>query len=362
LLIAAAIGTASVLFILAIVQPWAKLPDMDENVAAAWNKSISSLGIKAIYPPEEDRYVGDIFLVITGTGTGNDPDPTLGNGVKIAHIDLGSLVAGDQESRVHFVDESPITSTNTEKGKTDETAHDTKSKTMDKNTISHGISLSLVAFPGVTLTHTRKASTAFLGRWLGWDSASDRSTTEEISIPTAYTYGVQPIEAFNHLSRWCDDPNTGWECQDQMARYIMEVAGIPKVQERNEDTRTYRYNIELCMITRVYMTKVIVQRHIAGDSSGGSVGVSADVGASKALLIQNTDEDTVNQGKRTSSDPQTTPDSSSTRNQTGSFSLTTKEGSTIVLSQTYDRPLVFGYRAVSLPTYTVKPSLTGANK
>ena len=60
--IAAAIA---LVFILVAIQPWKALPPPTEDaMVSAWNQSVRKLGIRPLFPPQEDFNVGDILAVV----------------------------------------------------------------------------------------------------------------------------------------------------------------------------------------------------------------------------------------------------------------------------------------------------------
>ena len=74
------------------------------GVAAAWNESISQLGITPLYPPQEDFFVGDLWAVIVG-----GPDkPLLGKAVRVGHIDMKAEMGKSYDNRleINYVDKN----------------------------------------------------------------------------------------------------------------------------------------------------------------------------------------------------------------------------------------------------------------
>src|SRR3954447_8722369 len=48
--------------------------DSTETVARAWNRTISKLDIEPLFPPQEDTYVGDVFVIVANGEGPDDPD------------------------------------------------------------------------------------------------------------------------------------------------------------------------------------------------------------------------------------------------------------------------------------------------
>ena len=68
-----------------VARPQEPAPDFTaEDIISAWNDSIHKLGITAVYPPQEDMMVGDIWAVIVS----ELHKPMLGKSTRIGHINL----------------------------------------------------------------------------------------------------------------------------------------------------------------------------------------------------------------------------------------------------------------------------------
>jgi hypothetical protein len=53
-------------FTLLVVRPFGKNPiPTGDDIAEGWSDSIGRLGLTAVFPPDEDIYVGDIFAVVS---------------------------------------------------------------------------------------------------------------------------------------------------------------------------------------------------------------------------------------------------------------------------------------------------------
>ena len=349
---AAAIAAASAAFGYFVVWPsnTASAKDQLDDVPTAWNKTISRLGIMPMYPPQEDFYVGDVWAVIVNTRTNPGPggllvphDPLLGSAARIGNIDLSALLQAGEAQRIHF--RQAAKAPNGEQG---------QAMASPSGQPEHLVSsLSIAAFPGVTIARDRQASTSFGARLFGWAASGRDSSVEEIAITQAYSYGVSAIEALDALEQWCAAPETGWRCDDRIVRNVLQRVGIEEAAKRNPENTAYAYAIELRLVTRAYLTTKLDQRWtsdsarsaLAGSAQPGNVPSEADPADPAALPSGG------------SAGSQESPPPAAVRSQQGGTAGVLRSNGTQVSMhrQSFERPVVFGYRAISKQLVTSIP-------
>ena len=120
-------------------------PDPDaEATARAWNDAVGRLGIQPVFPPEEDFHVGDVWAVIADT----EDRPLLGRAIRIGHLDLRQVLLESQAGRPVFAD----TAMDTNGVKLKQAPAEVEPPPKNDR-----ITLSLAAFPGVTIRHAVRA-------------------------------------------------------------------------------------------------------------------------------------------------------------------------------------------------------------
>jgi hypothetical protein len=310
------------------------------DVAKAWSNSVGRLGIAPVFPPQEDFAVGDIWAVISHAK--NDDDALLSRGIRIGRIDLRTAILANAKSLPVFADTEPLD----EKKK-----YRAQPKTEVANGESDKISLTLAGFPGVTLSHIAKGS-ASLSLPFG-ASGADRDTEEfeDIEIPTAETYGAAPEDVFLAYLNWCKDGDNKIRCSEKYARNLLEFSVAPDVKKQT-DGKNYDYDVEFQIVTRVFLAREIVHRRRVSSAKAGLAKISPDAtsgaNASQSSVVA-ADADIA---ARTATDANSTVQAASAASPGSSISsgaaLVQSVGSEIKLSEVFQRPVAFGYRALSI--------------
>lgn len=328
------LAVAFVVGIIFILQPSLGSPEAAaDDVATAWDEGIVRLGLMPLFPPAEDFYVGDLWAVIADVqipivDQSSDQSAPLeayrlrGKSVRIAHIDLRSEIEAARDGQPVFP--------NTVDSKVDPNASQNLVE-LDDLSPSNKISLTLAAYPGVTVYHRRRATTS-----LGWGFGAlglgrQDQQFEQISIPIAETYGAPVGAAFNRLDMWCADPKTKIFCSEDYVRRILAYAingNISHKTNGNYDTR-----IVLQFIYRVFMTREIDHSNVVGGGLSANLQVNSKA-ATPSLAAANT------------ATPAAQPIDSSmpASNSTVVFTNSTQIG----LNEIFPRPLVFGFRAITV--------------
>lgn len=358
-------AAASAALMLFVVKP-AQAPPREAGVAAAWNDSISQLGVWPIYPPEEDVYVGDLWAVLLvdeseqkppgATLVENGKKPILATSARIGHIDLKSILMKDEARRVRFRGQVSLH---------DGAGGATSAGTPAPSASSEGVGPSLVAFPGVTISQGRKLATAFGTGWFGWGASNEGASIDEIHLTDASTYGVPLGEAFGAMLRWCSAEGAV-TCSDAYARRVLAQTGIGGTLDLTADGSAYRNRIELRLVSRAFLAQTIEQKHSTDSGRGLGARTSSD-GTASASGVQQIPNPAVGDGTPISAErgqalaavvgraQALAATAEATRNGS-SFVTVRSDGTSIEMkSTTYDRPIVFGYRAASMLLDPVAP-------
>jgi hypothetical protein len=337
---AGVIAAAVVLFfIVRVVQPFQRQADpKPEDVATAWNDSIAKLGILPVYPPAEDLYVGDVWAVIAHS----EDSPLLGKAVRVGHIDLRREILQSAAPAI-FSD-------------TAELAAGSKLRKQDPKEAAPGapdnrIVLSLAAFPGITITHGVKSTGAAGASGSGWFGAQrDDSSVEQISIKSVETYGISPVDGVLKLDAWCSVAENKRYCADSSVRKILAFTVSDKVLGTKNGEYTSR--IELRLVTRVFLMREIEHRRALNSAAGGVLQVLADP----------LKEPAVKDGAPKPEAPAEEAAAAVGRNLAASGSTGAKiallhnDGTEMRLAEVFQRPLAFGFRAVTIALMPSKPS------
>jgi hypothetical protein len=347
------------LFVGIVVQPFRSVPDPGpEDVAAAWNTSIGRLGIQPLYPPTEDFGVGDVLAVVADS----ENVPLLGKAVRIAHIDLRDLILASTVEPV-FADTADLAAGASFR-KQDRTEIATDSK--DKR-----ITLALSAFPGITISHVTQSAAA-AGNATGWfGSARNGNQVEEIQIKGAETYGVSTVEAIVKFNNWCRDEKTKAYCDDSFVRQALAFAVSDRVlATRKVDStkagstagttaaatgaKEYAARLQLQLVTRVYLTREIEQRRMNEAAAGAAVQALADPSQTKS------DSAAAKPGEQGASAIEAINRNLASSAATGAkIAIVRSDGVNISLQETFQRPIAFGFRAV---TIALTPSVPGKDQ
>jgi hypothetical protein len=354
---------AALFFVVIVMQLLAPRADADaEDVASAWNQSIARLGILPLYPPGEDFYVGDVWAVIAdeqNAKSENSIDPTIpqkstliGKSVRISNIDLRSEIQTARNNQPLFGDTSER---KPGVGFRKQEYLETKDQSSEGR-----IALTLAAFPGITISHRTKAVGSLGWSFGGLGLSREDQHIEEIRIPVAETYGAPSGAAFLRLDQWCADRKTRIFCSDEYVRRIIAYSvsdGVLSTKDGNYTTR-----IQLRLINRVYLTREIEHRWLLSTGSGAAAQLALDKARPTALGQSTTDTNSGtpdNLERRTGAAANAVAQSSDPANiagtPTGKSSLVVADGRQITLQEVFQRPVVFGFRAITVDLTPSKP-------
>jgi hypothetical protein len=344
------------------------------SVATDWTSSVGRLQVEPVYPPQEDIYVGDIFAKVTRS----DDKFTMGNmladhAIKLWHVDMTNDLRETYADVPVFPPTEPRPTRDGDIWPQKE-ADDLFAKGGKK-------ALSLVAFPGFSVSHSRAATAGVStgqGVW-GWLSGllgftRDDEEVERLLFPAPETYGVNAIAAQAALYDFCSSARTTSFCTEKAVRNMlsMVVGDIIWRTETDPKTQATRYasDVEIMLVRQVFLTRSIVQVHAANSAAGQT-----------ALLVAKLKEISDQPASARSTPAAAAPDPNTTANSSasqlsggpdpieeqrrklvelramldsvgqsapgGSILSLAADGNTIALKQDYPRPIAIGFRTVS---------------
>jgi hypothetical protein len=194
------------------------------------------------------------------------------------------------------------------------------------------VALTLTAFPGIEIKHKVRVAASF-GLGLGaLGLGGQDQELEQIRIPIAETYGAPVGSAFIRFDEWCTDPKTRIFCTDEYARRIMAYS----VNEGVLETANGKYNTKIALefVYRVFMTREIDRNNLIGGGGGANLQVNAKQGAE----IPPSSSDVP--APVSSVQP---VDPMAPASNAGLAAANSRE---VAIHEVFQRPLVFGYRAI----------------
>lgn len=329
-----------------LLMRWSE-PAADLSVVSEWNQAIGKLGIEPVFPPEEDIYVGDVFAVITvdrrrpshedaaKSRFAREYKPLLVRAIKVHSEPMIDLLT-------QLYDDAPLFPPTKKRpaSESDIWEIDAKQEGIFTKASKRGY-LALAAFPGFTIRLDRAAAGG-IAAWGAFLSGSRRDTDSmELRIPFAETYGVPSIVASSILDRLCET-KLGNVCSDEgLRRHLTYVAGPIDDIAEDPESKTLRYlvDVELIFVNRVYIARSIEQRRGSGSwrSIGGNYGAGSP---SENMNKQPSDPGKPNAIANIEIKPP------SDKNPAAVVQQDYREDASLELKQTFQRPVVFGYRAV----------------
>lgn len=325
-----------------------------EDVATAWNDSIQRLGLLPLFPPTEDFFVGDVWAVIVEddrekTPTDVGKSTLVGKAARIGYLDLRESMKAAYQHQPIFPE-----TVEREAGKS--------FRKLDpyeiKDTISDGrIALTLAAFPGISITHkTRGAASS--GWTLGGLVANrEDQRIEEIRIPIAETYGAPVAAAFLALDGWCSAPKTSLYCTDGYVRRILAFAVHDGVLATKDNKYTTR--IQLRLVNRVFLTREIQHKRLTAGAGSAAIQFGSDKARpASSSAVESAGAQSLEQ--RLNSMPPLTPQANDLTGVAGSlssqFTAVRSGGFEIGINEVFQRPVVFGYKAITIDLEASKPA------
>ena len=361
------------------IQRWTKVPTAAaeaRSVIEQWGATMRRIGLEPVYPPNEDVFVGDIYVVVTWDND-LEKSPLIGKSVNVARVDMTKELEQAYRSGYTFPDSLP-------KPQAEGTPWPQQGAT--KSIFTSGAErkhLPLVVLPGFTIARVRQASAG--GGWLsgafsaiGAVEGAGESTTE-LKIPYAETYGVPSLVAGKYLEDFCKDPASRGVCTQEGARNELlsnvgsEVTDPVKCSDptKKSCSTAYRLDIEILLINRVYMTRSIETVTRDSSSFGAQAKVAAKVSeelrqlqaTAPAAPAPNASPAEIATAQRALDAHKARLDALTAQLAAApgaAASLHSSDANSIGITQNLQRPVVIGYRAVKqTPAFPTLPEPTG---
>lgn len=334
----------------------------EDDIGIAWVNGVARLGIRPVYPPQEDLRVGDIFAIVSET---SDNVPVLSKAVRLETLDLRSEIAKGDRFRPTFPDTptnketkdhafrtiarkelGPIirqpTNRNSSQAKERSTEEEKEDKAQEeKKRAEEHIQTSITAFPGFSIQHVRRSSGSWgLGSMLfGGDRKAGE--VEHVRIKEVETYGAPAWETLGRLYQWCRAEGQDFCADDFLARKFLSHALPLRANVLEVKNCKYTSRVELIMISRVFMTREIDSQRWLMGSRGAQLDLKAKPTASPSAAKA-----------ATSTSPHDTTDSAPSPEGsevgTGGISSFSSDKTQMGLQGIFQKPLIFGYRSVSI--------------
>lgn len=211
------------------------------------------------------------------------------------------------------------------------------------------VALTLVAFPGFTIRYSSRTSASASASSWSLTGARDNEDVEEIRIPMAETYGVSPPSAVERLQDWCSREELRRRCTEEFARKILQFAFGERALAAAGGVQPH---VELMLITRAYLMREIDQRRASTSNRNAGATAPLDVVGPAAAPIGSASIDrsvSTTTASTTANTDGAPTHAAAARAATGAGTAVSRMVSTeIALRQSFERPLVFGYRSVSI--------------
>lgn len=247
-------------------------PFAEASIEDNWNRTIRSLGVSPIFPPEEDLVVGDVLAVVIGDVDIDSHVQTnavarkafVNRTVKLAHVDVSQALDTAYKNLPVF----PATVG---------TALPLRSG-VDR-TFSDAVLLSNLpraAFPRLKIQGVSNAAGGVSADGSGSASyAAGSQRVEEFELSDVRAYGLPSVAALQLFEAYCADPKTAEVCLEMTARkHLQRVVG-DHINQRYVDDRSgdYKYalEVEIVMVYRVYLTGSITDLRRTEDSKKGGL-------------------------------------------------------------------------------------------
>jgi hypothetical protein len=341
------------------------------TVAANWTTSVGRLQIEPVYPPQEDIYVGDIFAVITRSDDKLITGQILADhAIKLWHVDMTDAL------RKTYADVPVFPVTLPRPARTGDIWP--QQGTDDLFAKGGKKALSLVAFPGFSVSHSRAATAGISSGQsvVGWLSglfgiSRDDEEVEQLLFPAPETYGVNAIDAQVALTSFCTNARTREFCKNSAVRKMLSmVVGSeiwrPEIDPNtNKPTDQYATEVELMIVKQVFLTRSIVQVHTADSNSGQAARLVAKLKeisdqpapAAPATPAPNpaalpsppqvgADANVLDEQRKKMLQLRAMLDEVGQSAPGGNITALSADGSKIALNQDYPRPIAIGFRSV----------------
>ncbi len=312
---------------------------LDDSVPKSWNTAIERLGITPLYPPQEDVYVGDVFLSVTPSKLkfaklerDLQVEAITGRSIRIGHINLTKFMKRPEDAR-YFGD-----SVRLDNGTL---ALAQPSRETESDPLNDGkILLSNILFPAITLEHEASVSGVWKAIGIGASSAS----AEKIVLSHVQTYGADAYSSSALLARYCADPSTSGFCFEKSARaqlsYIMGD-DVLRAATTVDGAAGYVFEIRIFVVYRLYLAR--------GLQIGGGDGIDTRLFSSEAARAEPTTDanivDAAGEPTKTTAVADVKP--APVQSPRGPLAASRSDKRVFWSDEPFNRPLAIGYRSVS---------------
>jgi hypothetical protein len=344
------------------------IPADTNSIIDEWRATMQRIGLDPVYPPQEDVFVGDVYVVVTWDNDMPQKSPLVGKSVNVARIDMNKALQQAYRSGYTFPDSTARPQAEgapwlqqAAPGSIFESGAERKN-------------LPLVLLPGFTIARARQASAG--GGWLTSAFSAlgavegEGQSTVELKIPYAETYGVPSLVASQYLDDFCKDPASRGVCTHQGARNELLSNVGSEVTDRvkcpgpaatapclEEEKRPYRLDVEIVLINRVYMTRSIETVTRSSSNFGAQAKATVKIAeelrqmqaAAPAAPAANASPVEIDATRRALEDQKARLEALTAQLSAApgaSAGMRSGDASSISITQNLQRPVVIGYRAV----------------
>jgi hypothetical protein len=247
-------------------------PFAEASIEENWNRTIKSLGVSPIFPPEEDLVVGDVLAVVIGDVDIDSHVQTdaiakkafVNRSVKLAHVDVSQALDTAYQNLPVF----PATV-----GTVLPLRSGVARAFSDAVLLGN---LPRAAFPRLKIQGVSNAAGGVSAGGSGSASyAAGSQRVEEFELSDVRAYGLPSVVALQLFDAYCAKPETADVCLEATARkHLQRVVG-DHVTQRYVDDRSgdYRYalEVEIVMVYRVYLTGSITDLRRTEDNKRGGL-------------------------------------------------------------------------------------------
>jgi hypothetical protein len=252
--------------------PASRRPFAEASIEDNWNRTIKSLGVSPIFPPEEDLVVGDVLAVVVRDVDIDSHEQTnaiarkafVNRSVKLAHVDVSQALDAAYQNLPVF----PATI-----GTVLPLRSGVARAFSDAVLLSN---LPRAAFPRLKIQGVSNAAGGIAADGSGSASyGAGSQRVEEFELSDVRAYGLPSVAALQLFEAYCAKPETAEVCEQTTARkHLQRVVG-DHINQRYVDGRSgdYRYalEVEIVMVYRVYLTGSITDLRRTEDNRKGGL-------------------------------------------------------------------------------------------
>lgn len=313
---------------------------VDDYLPKSWNAAIERLGITPLYPPQEDIFVGDVFLAVAPSkrkfrDLPDDlhVDAMIGRSVKVGHINLTKYMRRPDDVR-YFGDtarnnDGAISLSQPRRELAIDPADDGK------------IVLSNILFPAISLE--REASVS--GMWKSIGLGASSASAQKIVLSHVQSYGAEAYASTALLVRFCSDPQTLGFCIEKSSRaqlaYMMDDDVLRTATAVDDNKQDYVFEIRIFVVYRIYLAR--------GMQVGSGDGINTRLFSSESAKPPSAVTTSIEVAAKPVDG--TTPvvvKTENTDDAIGSAAASRGDKRIFWTNEPFNRPLAFGYRAVSM--------------